>query len=51
MNSPNDIPPKATWARASPNSECRLRTKKRPTIEQITDIAIADIRALCIKPY
>ena len=51
MNSPNDMPLKATCARASPNSECRLSTKKRPTIEQITDIAIADIRALCIKPY
>lgn len=51
MNSPNDMPPKATCARASPNSECRLSTKKRPTIEQITDIATADIRALCIKPY
>ena len=51
MNKPNDIPPNVTWARASPNKECRLSTRKRPTIEQITDIAIADIRALCIKPY
>lgn len=51
MNSPNDMPLKATCARASPNSECRFSTKKRPTMEQIIDIAIADTRALCIKPY
>ena len=51
MNKPNDIPPNVTWARASPNKECLLSTRKRPTMEQITDIAIADIRALCIKPY
>lgn len=50
MNSPNEIPPNATWARASPNNECLLSTRKRPTMEQIIEIAIADINALCIKP-
>ena len=51
VNNPKDIPPKATCASASPNRECRFSTKKSPTIEQMTAIAIADIKDLCIKPY
>ena len=45
MKRPSAMPPKAICDKASPNKECRLKTKNNPTTEQITATATPAISA------
>lgn len=47
---PIAIPPKAMWARESPNRDCLLSTRNNPITEQTAEIAIPAISARCMKP-
>ena len=51
MKSPNATPPNAECAKASPNKENFLKTKKRPIALQSNEMAIPDISACGIDSY
>lgn len=50
VNRPMARPPKAIWARESPNKDCLLSTRNKPIIEHTEDIAIPAMSARCINP-